>query len=243
MISHKELVTNLAKPGQEIMYTLSPSRCHLWHMMTGFVGETFELREAIRKQDNQHILEELGDAYFYIVGTCIGLFLPIPIANTAAFPAEESLVLALDEYTEAFLDAIKRHVIYNKPLEESSIVEILNNCVRIICFIGKFHGFTLKQIEDHNITKLMKRYTGGTYADSDANARKDKEAESISELASKPAEGEFAAIDNNKPGDSVEGNKPGDAIDDLEDVEDDELEDIIGDNNMPGDDVKIGGGL
>jgi NTP pyrophosphatase (non-canonical NTP hydrolase) len=68
MITHPELVSRLCKPGEDILDTLTPKKCHLWHMMTGLVGEVIELKEAWLKQDVPNIIEELGDIRFYIQG-------------------------------------------------------------------------------------------------------------------------------------------------------------------------------
>ena len=72
---HEEMVTYLAKPGEDILKTLTPRKCHLWHMMTGIEGEAGELTDAIKKHvvygkelDLENVIEELGDLEFYLQG-------------------------------------------------------------------------------------------------------------------------------------------------------------------------------
>ena len=75
-----EQVLALAKPGKDILATLTPEKCHLWHMATGCAGEAGELLDAIKKHvlynkdlDRANIVEELGDFEFYKIGICQAL--------------------------------------------------------------------------------------------------------------------------------------------------------------------------
>ena len=72
---HSKMVTLLAKPGEDILATLTPEKCHLWHMGTGVVGEAGELIDAIKRYviynkdiDRENVIEELGDLEFFIEG-------------------------------------------------------------------------------------------------------------------------------------------------------------------------------
>ena len=74
-ISHAELVAKLVKPAEEIADSLSPSDCHLIHMVFGISGEAGELLDAIKKKviyqkeiDLENVIEELGDLEFYMEG-------------------------------------------------------------------------------------------------------------------------------------------------------------------------------
>ena len=76
-----------------------------------------------------------------------------------------------------FLDAVKAHVIYGKPLDRENIIEELGdlewfmqlarNCIRV----------TREEIIQANVNKLAKRYPDKVYSDKDGLARKDKENE------------------------------------------------------------------
>jgi NTP pyrophosphatase (non-canonical NTP hydrolase) len=74
------MVTALAKPGQNILDTLTPNDCHILHMAVGVSGESGELLDAIKKSviyrkelDMTNVIEEIGDILFFIEGLCQGL--------------------------------------------------------------------------------------------------------------------------------------------------------------------------
>ena len=74
------MVSRLAKPGVAILNTLTPEKCHLWHMATGVNGEAGELTDAVKKAvaynkelDRDNVIEELGDLEFYLEGLRQGL--------------------------------------------------------------------------------------------------------------------------------------------------------------------------
>jgi len=76
------MVANLAKPGEEILKTLTPKDCHLWHMASALPSEAGELFDAIKKVviyrknfDRENAIEELGDIEFYMEGirTALGI--------------------------------------------------------------------------------------------------------------------------------------------------------------------------
>ena len=70
-----DMVNSLAKPGEDIIVTLTPEMAHNWHMATGVSGEAGELLDAVKKYaiynkpaDRENIIEELGDLEFYMEG-------------------------------------------------------------------------------------------------------------------------------------------------------------------------------
>lgn len=72
---HHQMVQALAKPGGEIIKTLTPSTAHLLHMAVGVAGEAGELLDAVKKAavynkplDRANVVEELGDLEFYMEG-------------------------------------------------------------------------------------------------------------------------------------------------------------------------------
>lgn len=114
-ITHPELVQALAKPGADIVATLTPNDAHLLHMAVGIAGEGGELLDAVKKAaiyrksiDRENVIEELGDLEFYMEGLRQGL------------------------------------------------------------------GITRQEVLEHNIAKLSKRYSSGTYSDKHAQERADK---------------------------------------------------------------------
>jgi NTP pyrophosphatase (non-canonical NTP hydrolase) len=72
---YNDMVAALAKPGIDILDSLTPEKCHLIHMGVGVVGEAGELIDAIKRQvfynkeiDRVNVIEELGDLEFYMEG-------------------------------------------------------------------------------------------------------------------------------------------------------------------------------
>jgi NTP pyrophosphatase (non-canonical NTP hydrolase) len=75
MKEHHELVSQLAKPGQEIIDELTPMQAYALHMAIGVSGEAGELLDTIKKfaiyqkpLDFTNLIEELGDIEFYLQG-------------------------------------------------------------------------------------------------------------------------------------------------------------------------------
>lgn len=77
---HSEMVSNLAKPGEDIIKELTPKKAHNIHMAIGISGEAGELLDAVKKEamynkeiDRHNVIEELGDLEFYMEGIRQGL--------------------------------------------------------------------------------------------------------------------------------------------------------------------------
>ena len=73
--NYTEFVNALAKPGEDILKSLSAQDCHIWHMASCIPGEGGELFDAIKKMiiyrkplDVKNVIEELGDLEFYMEG-------------------------------------------------------------------------------------------------------------------------------------------------------------------------------
>ena len=74
------------------------------------------------------------------------------------------------------LDAIKKHVIYNKPLDRDNVVEELGDLEFYMEGLRQGLGITREETIQANIAKLGVRYANG-YSDAAANARADKASE------------------------------------------------------------------
>lgn len=77
---HAELVAALAKPGADIVASLTPESAHALHMAVGVSGEAGELLDAVKKYaiyvkpvDRENVVEEMGDIEFYLQGLRSGL--------------------------------------------------------------------------------------------------------------------------------------------------------------------------
>jgi NTP pyrophosphatase (non-canonical NTP hydrolase) len=74
------MVAALIKSGQDILDSLTPSKCHSLHMGFGIAGEAGELVDAIKKYiiynkpvDRENVVEEFGDLEFYMEGLRVEL--------------------------------------------------------------------------------------------------------------------------------------------------------------------------
>lgn len=74
-ITHPQLVAALAKPGVDILASLTPEKCNLLHLASCIAPEGGELFDAVKKHifygqelDRANVIEELGDLEFYMQG-------------------------------------------------------------------------------------------------------------------------------------------------------------------------------
>lgn len=72
------------------------------------------------------------------------------------------------------LDAIKKHVVYNKPLDTDNVREELGDLLFYMTGLAEILGTTLQDAKCENREKLEKRYSQRTYTDTQAIERKDK---------------------------------------------------------------------
>ena len=74
------------------------------------------------------------------------------------------------------LDAIKKHVIYNKPLDRDNVIEELGDLEFYMEGLRQNLGVTRQETIAANINKLSVRYAGLKYSDKAAQERADKVA-------------------------------------------------------------------
>lgn len=72
------------------------------------------------------------------------------------------------------LDAIKKHVIYGKPLDVANVIEELGDLEFYMEGLRSALGITYQDTVNANIVKLSKRYALGKYTNEQAQARADK---------------------------------------------------------------------
>lgn len=84
--------------------------------------------------------------------------------------------MGLGVSTEAneLLDAIKKHVIYQKPLDVGNIKEELGDLLFYMSNLMQSVGLSFDDVLQHNIDKLSVRYASGKYSDTQAQQRADK---------------------------------------------------------------------
>lgn len=166
----------------------------LIHAAMGLAGEVGELAEcelkwplARTKPDKEkareNLVEELGDACWFIalgadtltisfesiwIGAELHADEPFPNALTRSGAAK-----ALCATSGMFVDAVKRHTVYNKPWDQREACRGLVFSLRYILRICARSRIEIEEVLAHNIEKLRERYPE-KYTDYHAVARLDK---------------------------------------------------------------------
>lgn len=70
-------------------------------------------------------------------------------------------------------DTIKKHIIYEQPFDRANMEEELGDLLWYIALMCNINGFSLEEIMQKNIAKLMKRYPN-KFTPEAAAARADK---------------------------------------------------------------------
>ena len=180
-IIHSEMVRALAKDGWLIKNEMSGGDCHLLHMALGFIGEVAELQEPFEEDcdqkplDVENVVEELGDMEFYLEGLRQGLGLDRSSSDSTytAYSVEKDLK-KLVILAGKLLDAVKRTVIYRKPIDLPLIGTLLMDIENHMSIIRSYSNVTRQDTLDANIAKLGKRYEGMQYSNQAAVDRADK---------------------------------------------------------------------
>ena len=76
--------------------------------------------------------------------------------------------------TGELLDAIKKHVMYKKPLDICHVAEELGDIEFYLEGLRQALNISREEILEQNIYKLSKRYSSGTYSNEQAINRTDK---------------------------------------------------------------------
>ena len=72
------------------------------------------------------------------------------------------------------LDAIKKHVIYQKPLDVENVKEELGDLLFYMSNLMQSVGLSFEEVLQHNVDKLSVRYSSGSYSNKQAQERADK---------------------------------------------------------------------
>ena len=75
------------------------------------------------------------------------------------------------------LDAVKKAVIYRKPLDRENVIEEVGDLEFYMEGLRQGLGITRQETIDANVAKLSKRYEGLKYSDQSAQLRADKQDE------------------------------------------------------------------
>ena len=90
--------------------------------------------------------------------------------------AEEHMHAALGVCGEAgeLADAIKKQIVYNKPIDRDNIVEEIGDLFFYVQKVMSLYKIDYQEVYQANADKLSKRYVGLKYSDCAAQERADK---------------------------------------------------------------------
>lgn len=84
-------------------------------------------------------------------------------------------ILGISGECGELLDAVKKHVIYGKPLDVMNIIEELGDAEFYLQHLRSILGITREETLRANMEKLAKRYPQYEYTDQAAKERADKQ--------------------------------------------------------------------
>lgn len=173
-MNRTELVKELVKPGEDIVAAMTPHKAHMLHMAVGLVDEAIELLGATGRAN---VLEELGDAKFYLEGLYIGMnWSKSESSAKTDTNAVADLLIVLTASGEVLGD-VKRYAIQNKTLDQEKLRDDMYTVHQLLNALTELYGFTDDEIHTANYLKLKggekARYANG-YSDEAAAARADK---------------------------------------------------------------------
>ena len=178
---YKQMVTDLAKPGQAIVDSLTAAKAHCLHMAVGLVGEV--AGELTMNDSKENLIEELGDAEFYFEGLKQAYDideLPTVIEGVDPRLSQMPSVLALVVLSGEIVDIVKKNVIYDKDVDLNKLVNHMSAFRMILDSIegGMDEEVSHDIVLEANMQKLLKgdtaRYATGSYSDDQASDRADK---------------------------------------------------------------------
>lgn len=171
MISYKDFVQRLMKPGAEIQAEITAAQLDFLHMAVGFSGEIAE----VFGDPNPNLAEELGDCFFYLTGACISRGMEPPSVPVPGFleMEEPALQRSLIGLSGDLLDIAKRWGIYQKEFEEAKFQQVIADAYVALLLLCRYWGLDLMAILSHNVDKLSRRYPNG-YSNKSAQERLDK---------------------------------------------------------------------
>ena len=127
----------------------------LAHMVLGMNTEIVELREAFEKEDMVNVLEEISDKGWYLCNYLTFRGLHIPTKGTMY---STDFIGSLYDEVAKLQDLIKKHIAYNKPIDEDLEYQYLTNIFELIYGLCDNYVLNLEEGLEKNIAKLKARF-------------------------------------------------------------------------------------
>lgn len=198
--SHPQMVTELKKPGQDILDSLTPALASAAHMLTGVYDEHLELLDEIESiskvpQGSAEYMEvrkllanEAGDLIFYLEGLHQDILNQDIDLDWVQESCEEYEQYSYGHTMKDSVDLlrtwiinvttpIKRRIYYGKGIDEAHWRTRVEGTLGILSKILQLHGLSLEDAKQFNQEKLLGgRYKEGKFSDEQANTREDEES-------------------------------------------------------------------
>lgn len=175
---HAAMVHKLFKSGAAIADNLPYEQIGHIHAVMGIVGETGELYDAVRMDDYENTIEELGDLLFYTVPLIDSLGIKLTDERVSRDEADPVQV-AIEAMRQAtiLVDLVKKGVIYNQDYKLDDIADCLSVITSATAMLADNLGYTIDTVLKENMDKLIGpngRYPDAEYSDKAAKERADK---------------------------------------------------------------------
>lgn len=138
-------------PITEEMITRAERLVRTTHAVTGLNTELIELYLG---GDARNIKEELGDLLWYVAILCDEWDLTYCASEFEVGEPYQSLMSGIGQITDLF----KRALFYKQTFEPILAQQAVSNIIYNVAAIANQNGFSLRDVEECNITKLKARY-------------------------------------------------------------------------------------
>lgn len=138
------------------------------HMALGMVSELEELYDAIRKEDDVNIGEELADIVWYVSGLLYLLdkheeHFPKVEFNFRPEKGDTKIIESfyfrkLTVNISKVSDHVKKHLAYRKDMNLSILAANLLNVLECVGYVANYYGLDMDEQMDKNIRKLKIRF-------------------------------------------------------------------------------------
>ena len=145
--------------------SLGDLKLDLAHMVLGLHSEYSELVDAEIDRNKVNVSEELADHMWYLANYC----------TFRDYQLENMMLPAFDPYTLEYAtsklqDLVKKHIAYNKPIDDGLEFEALSSIYVSLLEIYEQAGIDMAQSLQNNIDKLKVRFPDG-FSEEKANNR------------------------------------------------------------------------
>lgn len=127
----------------------------LAHMVLGMNTEIVELKEALNEEDFINVLEEISDIFWYGCNYLTFRNLHIPSQRKAY---STNFIGSLYDEVSKLQDLVKKHVAYNKPINEDLEYKYLTNIFELLFGLCDNYVLDVETGLERNIAKLKKRF-------------------------------------------------------------------------------------